>query len=93
VSRVEVKGFVPQAIAFDSTGRLLVGTTYGVQPLDIGKPPVRALMGHAANALAADTNGTFAAGDTATGRVVLYSGDTRTVIGDLKGVRALAFSP
>ncbi|HWT06400.1 MAG TPA: hypothetical protein VN224_11630, partial [Xanthomonadales bacterium] len=93
VRTVEVKGLRPESLAFDSDGRLLVGLPFGVQPITPQQRPVKRLSGPAADALAADSNGTFAAGDTARGLVLIYAGDTRTVLGGLDGVRGLAFSP
>ena len=93
VARVEVKGLRPQMLAFDAAGRLLVGIPNGIQPITPSSPPEKRLIGPAANVLAADSNGTFAAGDTERGVVLLYAGDTRTVLSGLDGVRGLAFSP
>jgi hypothetical protein len=68
VSKVELKGPIPQALAFDSTGRLLVGSPNGVLPLTAERlVPQRSLVGYDANVLAADANGTFAVGDAGAG--------------------------
>jgi hypothetical protein len=93
VKTVEVKGLRPESLAFASDGRLLVGMASGIQPVTPQARPATRLLGHAANVLAADSNGTFAAGDTARGLVLVYAGDNRIVLGGLEGVRGLAFSP
>jgi len=91
VKETSVKGIAPLAFAFDVHNRLLLGTTDGVYPFN-GGVPERRLTGPPANALAADGD-RIAAGDFAGGRVVLYDGDARTVIGGLDGVRGVVFSP
>jgi hypothetical protein len=55
--------------------------------------PERAYLGPPAYSIAADTNGVIATGDFAGGRVVLYDGESRTIIAGLDAVRSVAFSP
>jgi hypothetical protein len=93
VEQTTIKGIALQAFVFDSHGRLLLGTAEGVQPFGAGNTePENRLNGPPANSIAADGD-VIATGDFAGGRVVLYQGDKRTVIGGLSGVRAVAFSP
>jgi hypothetical protein len=92
ISLMKIEGFMALAIAFDSTGRLLIGTPNGVQPFK-GSTPQTALRGLAANFIAADSDGRFAAGDPAAGLVAIYSGEERMIIGGLTGIRGMAFSP
>jgi hypothetical protein len=93
IRSIEVKGMRAESLAFDAEGRLLVGIPSGIQPMSPDGKPARRLLGPAADVLAADAGGAFAGGDTARGVVLIYTGDTRTVLGGLDGVRGLAFSP
>jgi hypothetical protein len=93
VKTIEVKGMRAESLAYDAIGRLLVGLPFGIQPITPQGRPAARLLGPAADVLAADANGAFAGGDTARGLVLIYAGETRTVLGGLDGVRGLAFSP
>jgi hypothetical protein len=93
VKTTEIRGPRVRSFAFDRTGRMLIGTLEGVQPWAAEGGPERLLKGPAADVVAVRSDGPVAAGDAVNGVVVLYDGETRTVIGGLDGLRALAFAP